>query len=205
METKDVSHFGLGSLLAPVKSLVKKETLMSAAKLGAGAAGGILAANFLMSRVLVKDGVPLVPVKWSPLAMAALGIVGSGVARRFVGEKVAVGVVAGTVGAAVTEMVMRFTSPAAAAQANAAEASEMSGYGPQFGSLGNGRAFARGLSGFSGLGALPAGNSQVYGVGTPDMSAARMFGGATVAIEETGLRGATVQIEEPSAFAGILQ
>jgi len=60
--------------------------------------------------------------------------------------------------------------------------------------------------GFRSLGALGAGASQVYGVGTPDMSAARMFNGATVAIEETGgMSGATVQIEEPSAFAGILQ
>ena len=197
METNDLQHFGLGNLLAPVKELTKKEVLVSAAKLGVGATAGIVGTNFLLSRVLVRGGVPLVPATWRPLATAVVGIVGGGLAKRFVGEKIAVGMTAGAVGVAISMLVDRFTAQAPAEVVAAAQ--EQAGQDSMSGLSGLGH-------GFRSLGALGAGASQVYGVGTPDMSASRMFNGATVAIEETGgMSGATVQIEEPSAFAGILQ
>ncbi len=206
MNTTDISHLGLGTLLAPIKDLTRKETLMNAAKLGAGAAGGIVGANFLLSK-LVKDGQPIVPRKWSPLAMAVAGVLGGGIAKRFVGDKIATGIIAGTVGAALSQVVMGFAAPAVAAVEQSASAHEDAGMGPQMGGLGTGRAFARGLAGLSGRALSAGGASQVYGIGTPDMSASRMFNGATVAIEETGgqMAGATVEIEETSNLAGFLQ
>jgi hypothetical protein len=199
METNDLQHFGLGNLLAPVKALTKKETLVSAAKLGAGAAVGITVANLLLTKVLVRNGVPVVPATWTPLATAVGGVVLGGLAKQFVGDKVATGVVAGTVGLALSQMIARFTSAAPAEVVAAAQ--QDSSMDSMSGLSGLGR------RGFSSLGALGAGASQVYGVGTPDMSAARMFSGTTVGIEETGnpLGNATVEITEPSAFAGILQ
>src|SRR4051812_313517 len=103
METKEISHLSIGGLLAPVKALTKKETLMSAAKLGAGAAGGIIGVNLLLSKVpfLANN----IPTAWRPIATAIVGIIGAGVAKRFVGEKIATGVVAGTVGVAISQMV----------------------------------------------------------------------------------------------------
>jgi hypothetical protein len=46
----------------------------------------------------------------------------------------------------------------------------------------------------------------LFGVGTPDLSGAEMFSGASVAIEDTtnALSGATIAIEQPSNFAASL-
>lgn len=186
-----LEHNAIGNLMAPVKSLLKKETLMSAAKLGAGAAGGIIGVNLLLSRVPFLAN--HIPATWKPLATAVAGILGAGFAKGFLGEKIATGVVAGTVGVAISQMVDRFTSSApSAVVASTQEAA--------------GDESMSGLSGGFRFRALGAGAGQVYGVGTPDMSAARMFNGATVAIEEAGgMSGATVAIEEPGRFAGAFQ
>ena len=190
------THLGIGTLTAPLKALVNKKNLTDALKLGGGAAGGIVGANLLMSRVLVKDGRPLVPDAWAPAATAVLGMLGAGIAKQFVGPTVATGIIAGTVGVAISKMVDRFMSPApavaVAAEQAAAGADSMSGL-----------SFA-GLSGSGIAGALPSSTS-LYGVGTPDMSGAQMFNGAAVAIEQTGgpMGGAAVEIENSQSIAGI--
>ena len=72
--------------------------------------------------------------------------------------------------------------------------------------FGLGRAFAPSMRAMAGLGRVAADPTMLFGVGTPDMSASRMFNGATVAVEEGGpMSGASVSIETPSAFAGALQ
>lgn len=206
-DTKSMEHLGLGTLTAPLSKLgLNKAGLMDALKLGIGATAGITGTDLLLSRVLVKDGVPMIPSKWAPAAIAVGGIVGGALAKRFrLGDKIATGIVAGTVGVAISEIIKRFTAPAAAATNASAEAAEMSGYGAQaIAGFGSGRAFAGGLGGFAGLSGGRGG--QVYGVGTPDMSANRMFSGATVAIEDTNrgpMAGATVEYEDASSLAGI--
>ena len=170
-----------------------KDNAMDYAKLGVGATLGIIATDLLMSKVLVKGGVPLVPDKWSGLAVAVLGVVGGEYVKRF-DKDLGTGMIAGTVGVAASSLAAKLIGPAVGAPA--AESAATSGFG-------NGRVFA-GFGYSGGRAALPSGQS-VYGIGTPDMSAAQMFNGATVAFEENGgaMAGATVQIEE-SGFAGIL-
>lgn len=211
MKTDEATHLGFGALTSPLKTVgLTKAGIMEALKLGAGATVGIVGSDLVLSRLLVKDGAPIIPVKWAPAAIALSGIMGGALARKFVGAQIATGIVAGTVGLAISEVIKRFTAPAAAATNAAAASAEVSGYGAQtLAGFGAGRAFAPGLGGFAGLGRYSAGVGEhsLYGVGTPDMSANRMFNGATVAIEDSNqMNGATVQYEDNgvSGFAGSL-
>lgn len=169
-----------------------KGNAMDYVKLGVGATLGIIATDLAMSKVLVKSGVPIIPDKWASLAVAALGIVGGEMVKKY-DRDLGTGVIAGTVGVAASSLAAKLIGPAVGAPAAASAAVQ---------GFGNGRVF----SGFGGYAApaLGAGGQSVYGVGTPDMSAARMFNGATVAFEENGaMAGAAVQFEE-NGFAGIL-
>lgn len=168
-----------------------KGNAMDYVKLGVGATLGIIATDLAMSKVLVRDGVPLIPDKWASLAIAALGIVGGEAVKKY-DRDLGTGVIAGTVGVAASSLAAKLIGPAVGAPAAASAAVQ---------GFGNGRVF----SGFGyAAPALGAGGQSVYGIGTPDMSANRMFNGATVAFEEGGaMAGASVQFEE-NGFAGIL-
>lgn len=208
-KTEGAEHFGLGNVASMVG--LNKRSLMEFIKLGAGAAGAVTVTDLALSRLLVKDGRPIIPIAWSPAAIAVMSIIGGGIIKRKVDDDVGTGAIAGGVGLALAELIKRFTAPAmsaaAAATTTAAETAELQGYGAQtLAGFGAGRAFAPGLGGFSGLGRVHCGSSApaLFGVGTPDMSANRMFNGATVAMEDSDgpMAGATVQYEDSEAFAG---
>jgi hypothetical protein len=171
MKSTDMQHLGLGNIPATVG--LTKSNLMHSAKLGVGAAAGITLTNLLLSKVLVKGGQPMVPMAYSPLAVALGGIALGALTKKFArgllkgfAEDLGDGMIAGTVGSAVFSYVERYTAPAAAVQAVVAENAELQGYGPQAGSAGVGRAFASGLAGLNG--------------------GARQLAGATIAMEDSG-------------------
>lgn len=183
MKSNDLQHLGLGTLPATVG--LTKSNLMHSAKLGVGAAAGITATNLLLSKVLVKDGQPLIPMKWSPLAVALGGVMLGALTRKFGGKllkgaasDLADGMIAGTVGSAVFSYVERYTAPAAAVKQVVAENAELQGFGPQAGTAGVGRAFASGLA------------------GTPQLA------GANVAVEDLGPMSGigAVEFEDTSGF-----
>lgn len=183
MKSNDLQHLGLGTLPATVG--LTKSNLMHSAKLGVGAAAGITVTNLLLSNVLVKNGQPLVPRKWSPLAVAFGGIMLGALTKKFgarilkgAASDLADGMIAGTVGSAVFSYVERYTAPVAAAQQTVAESAELQGYGPQAGAAGVGRAFASGLAGV------------------------RQLAGANVAMEDIAPMGGVgaVDFEDTSGF-----
>jgi hypothetical protein len=187
MKSTDMQHLGLGNIPATVGLI--KSNLMHSAKLGVGAAAGITLTNLLLSKVLVKNGQPIVPVKWSPLAVALGGIALGALTKKFgarflrgTAEDLADGMIAGTVGSAVFSYVEKYTAPAAAVQAVVAENAELQGYGPQAGSAGVGRAFASGLAGLNG--------------------GARQLAGATIAMEDVAPMGALGAVAFEDVGAG---
>lgn len=194
----------LGSLGDAVDVL--RGSAMDYVKWGAGASLAITGSDFLLSRVLVSKGKPLISPNWGPFAVAGLSVLGGEVARRQFGwSKLGVGMIAGGVGVGVAAGVKWLFSRMTRSQTAAASAAEASGQGAQaMEGFGFGRAFAGGGNGFRGFGRLPA--QSLYGAGA-DLSAASVFGGATVAIEENGaVSGAAVRIEEDaSGFAGVIQ
>lgn len=196
----DTHSLGFVKMLVPSKANLKE-----ALKLGAGAAGAITVTDLMLSRLLVRNGAPLVPVKWSPLAIPVGAWLLSRLATRFgFGGAWADGMVAGGVGVGISALLARFTAPAMAASTESAAMAEESGYGAQgVQGFGLGRAFAPGLGRVGRVGR--ARGAALYGVGTPDMRASKMLGGATVAIEDGSLRGATVAFEDTRGFAGTLQ
>lgn len=195
-------------LMSMVKSVVpSKSDFKDAFKLGLGAAGAITLTDLLLSRALVRNGAPMIPVAWNPLAIPVGAWILSRIAIKLkLGNMVADGMIAGGVGVGMSALLARFTSPAMAASTASAAVTEDQGGGVQgVQGFGFGRAFAPGVAGFAGLGAMRSRRgASLYGVGTPDMSAARMLSGATVAIEDGGLRGATVAYEDSSNFASAL-
>ena len=204
MSNADIKH-SLG-LVSMVKGLVpSKANVKDAFKLGLGAAGAITVTDLLLSRALVRNGVPMIPVAWNPLAIPVGAWLLSRLALKLkLGGTIADGMLAGGVGVGMSALLAKFTSPAMAASAASAQMTEDSGGGMQgVQGFGFGRAFASGVAGLGRLGAVRRGAS-LYGVGTPDMRAARMLSGATVAIEDAGLRGATVAYEDNSNFASAL-
>lgn len=179
----ELQHLGLGNVPATVG--LTKSNLMRSAKLGAGAALGLTATNLLLTKVLMKNGQPLVPLKWSPLAVALGGIMLGAVTKKFgakflrgTAEDLGDGMIAGTVGSAVFSYVNAFTTPAVAVQKVVNETAELQGYGPQAGSAGVGRAFASGLAGV------------------------RQLAGANVAMEDIGPMSGigAVEFEDTSGF-----
>lgn len=198
----DTHSLGLVRMLKTV--VPSKGDLMEALKLGAGAAGAITITDLLLSRVLVRRGLPLIPLMWNPLAIPVGAWLLSRVARGFnLGGTVADGMVAGGVGVGMSALLARFTAPAVTASVESEQMSEDQGNSMAgTAGFGFGRAFAPGVAG---LGAVRRRNgSSLYGVGTPDMRAARMLSGATVAIEDGSLRGATVAFEDDRNFASAL-
>lgn len=198
---KNPNHLGLGAITRMVG--LSKSNLVKAAKMGVGATAAITLSDLLQSRVLVKDGRPLIPMGWAPAVTAVFGFVGGNIVSAQVDDSVGEGMVAGGVGVAVSALIARFMSPAVSVSEKAGAMTEDAGGAPQAtAGFGFGRAFAPSLGAMAGLSGGGRG-PQVYGVGTPDMSAMGMFAGANVAIEEKGLlSGANVAIEEPD-IAGI--
>lgn len=206
MDSHDVKHSSgiLGSLgdAAGVLKKGAKDYLW----LGVGAAAAISLTDFALSK-LMKDGKPLIPQEWSPVAIAVMSIAAGELTRRKFGmDLLGEGMIAGGVGVAASALAAKYLSPAVAATTANSAAAETTGPQAATAGFGFGRAFASGSSGFSGLGrALPSGRQTLFSVGTPDMRGAGMFAGSTVAFEENGqMAGSTVQFEEDSAVAGIL-
>lgn len=202
-----VSHFGLGSIVSAVTP--SKSNLKDWLALGGGSAAAVTLADLAQNKLLVSNGVPMIPISMAPFFSMAFGIVAGGIAKRQGYANIGNGMIAGGVGVGIAALVAKFTSPTTAASAAAAGAAEASGAPAQAVSgFGFGRTYARGLRGLSGLGALPGTRqpnpNMLFGVGTPDMRAARAFGNANVAIEQPGLAGASVAFQSPSQFAGAL-
>ena len=195
------SHLGLGTITSALG--INRTRPKDILALGAGSVAAITLGDLLQSRVLVKNGAPMVPMSLAPAFSAAFGIVLGGLAKKKGYHNVGDGMIAGGVGVGISALIAKFTSPMVSASSAAAAASEDAGSEPQaMSGFGFGRVFARGLGS---LGRLGADQSLLFGVGTPDMSGARMFNGATVAVEEPSmLAGATVAIENPNAFAASL-
>ena len=198
----EINHLGLGQLSRLVPNKVAIKTGLA---LGLGAGAGIAGTDFLLSRVLVRNGRPIVSVMWTPLVGALVALVGGGLVKAKYAT-FGTGIIAGGIGIGIAGLIARYTSPATGASATTAEMAEEAGAGGQaVAGFGLGRAFAPGLGGLGyhgGAGRSP----MLFGVGTPDMSASAMFNGATVAMEEGGpMSGASVSIETPSMFAGALQ
>lgn len=189
----------LGNLVA--QAGLTKSNLMEAAKLGVGAGLFPFAYGLIQSQLLLRV---------SP-AMFAQNTLGERVARVLSGVVLGTvtakmakqpsmgdGMMASAVGSVIRDVAAPLFNPAAkVAQDSVTAAEQMQGIGQMSGINPLGR-------GLAGLGAMPSGDpSLLFGVGTPDTSAGRMFNGATVAIEQSGgLQGATVAIEPSSNFAG---
>lgn len=190
----------LGSILDTAG--LTKSNLMKAVKLGVGAAAFPIVYGYLRSLLVgrVSQLAQGTPVEMATRAVAGLALghfVGN---TRILGgsREMGDGMMASAVGTLVSDLLMPYLNPAAGAAKAAVTATELQGI-PAF-SASN----PLGAS-LAGLGYGAGGDqSLLFGVGTPDMSANRMFNGATVAIEEKGLAGATVVIESPPAFAGAL-
>lgn len=198
------SHFGLGSVASMVG--LSKGSLKTLAALGGGATAGVTASDLVQNKLLIRNGQPLIPVKYAPVFTVLFGLAaGALVKKKLHWNNVATGITAGCAGVGVSALLASVMSPSMSASAEAASAAEQAGMGPQAVSgFGFGRVFARGLRGLGGLGRVP-GNRMLFGNGTPNMAGAKMFNGATVAIEQPGLlSGATVAIEPSNRFASAL-
>lgn len=201
MDGKSVDH-SLSGALGDLKS-----TATGSLGKGLSVAAGILGTDLLLSRVLKKDGRPLVPANLGPLGIAGLGVVLGWALDRY-GSRVPLinklnpdMVAAGAVGVAIAGFAGKLLSPTLDASSEAATAQPNA---PTAG-FGFGRAFA-GAGGGLGNFYLPNRKS-LYATGVRDLSAANMFHGANVQLQETGARGfqgATVQFEQNGAMAGVL-
>ena len=204
MSTPSPMHLGLGTLTNALG--LSRTPIKGILKLGAGSVAAITLSDLLQSRVLLRNGSPIVPTAWAPAFTAAFGVVAGGLAKKKGYSDIGDGMIAGGVGVGISALIAKMMNPTMAASQAAAtmtEDSQMDAQGVM--GFGFGRAFARGLGGLSGLGRAGSDSGLLFGVGTPDMSGARMFNGATVAVEESGLlSGATVAIENPNAFASSL-
>lgn len=161
---------------------------------GIGVAAGIVGTDWLLSRVLVKNGAPMVPANLGPLAIAGLGVAGAIALNNVpVVSKLSKWIdptdfAAGAIGVALAGYIGKFLSPAMDATSNVASvpASNASTSG-----FGFGRAFSRSLAG---LGNLPMRRS-LYSPG------ARSLSGAAVQFRDTtgrrGLAGANVRFVAP--------
>lgn len=196
-------HLGLGTITNALG--INRTRPKDILALGAGSVAAITLGDLIQSRLLVRNGMPVVPMAMAPAFSAAFGIVLGGLAKKKGYHNVGDGMIAGGVGVGISALIAKVTNPAVAASTAAASATEAAGAeSQQVSGFGFGRAFARGLGGLAGLGAQRD-PSLLFGVGTPDMSGANMFNGATVAVEEPSmLHGATVAIENPNAFASSL-
>lgn len=196
-------HLGLGALTQKVG--LSKSNLMEKLQLGLGVAAFPLAYSFARG-ALLRMVPSLAQNTWLERGVRAVtGVVAGAVTERLVkgavGARIGDGMAASAVGSVIMESVSPWLNPAAAASQDSITAAEMatgesqvSGYNP----------LGRGLAGLGNLGRVVENPAMLYGVGTPDMSAAGMFNGATVSIEDQGpLSGATVAIEQPNFAASL--
>lgn len=200
----NLKHFGLGNVASAVG--LSKGTLKDALALGAGATAAITGSELLQSKVLVSNGTPMIPVTYAPWFTAAVSVIGGGLAKhKFHLPNFGDGMIAGGVGIAVSALISSFTSPAVAASTAAATAAEAtSAPAQQVAGFGFGRVYSSGLRGLAGLGRVPQPRA-LFGQRNGNMAGARMFNGATVAIEQPGqMSGATVAIEPQNRFASAL-
>lgn len=191
-------HFSLGGIAATVG--LQKNNLMRAVKLGIGATAAITLGDLLQSKVLVKNGAPMIPTTWAPVVHALFGIMGGAIVGKKINVDVGTGMVAGGVGLGVSALIGQAMSRTMGASAATAKVAEDQGSAPQAVSgFGLGRAFAPSMSSLAGLGrVVHTDPAMLFGVGTPDMSAAGMFSGATTAIEDGSgsLHGKTIAFED---------
>lgn len=178
------------------KAGLTKSNLKEAAKLGVGAGLFPFVYGILQSQVGLRFA-PSVFAQgtYSEYAIRATSGVVLGHLTGKLAKMPAVGdgMVASAVGSVVRDLLAPMFNPAAAAAQQAVKAAEMTGQDQMSGVNPLGR-------GLAGLGAYNPTN--LFGVGTPSLSAAPMFDGATVAIESGGqMSGATVAIEQPGRFA----
>ena len=196
----NLSHFGLGNVAAMVG--LQPSNLKKYAAWGAGGVAGVLGSDFVQSQVLPRVGVN-VPVRWAPLFTAVFGVVsGTLVTRKLHMPNVGTGMMVGGLAAGAAAVVSMVLSPVVARVTATAAAAEDSGMGQQaVAGLGFGRVFSRGVRGMD-FGRVP-GRRQLFGTG--NRGGAKMFNGATVAIEQPGMfNGATVAIEPSNRFASAL-
>jgi hypothetical protein len=184
------------------KAGLTRSNLMEAAKLGVGAGLFPFAYGLIQKGLLRASPTMFAQGTYSEYATRALSgvILGSVTTRVLKQGAMGDGMVASAVGSVFRDIAAPLFNPAAKAQQAAVTATEaatgeaqMSGVNP----------LGRGLAGLNGLSGFAADPSLLFGVGTPDMSASRMFSGATVAIEQGGMSGATVAIEPQQNFAGV--
>lgn len=191
------------------KAGLTKRNLMEAAKLGAGAAIFPFAYGFLQSNLLLRMSPSFAQNTYAEYAARAVSgvVLGSLTAKLARQPSMGDGMMASAVGSVFKDIAAPMLNPSAAAAQAATTAAEqatgqsqMSGINP----LGRGLAgLGLGYNASGGLGYNASGDrALLFGVGTPDLSGAAMFSGATVAVEENnGLAGATIAVEEPSNFA----
>lgn len=185
MNGNDFKHLSLGSLTRTLH-LPSMNEAKHYAKLGAGVVAGSVGTNMAVDRLAaaIPSVAGVIPPVAMPFVKTALGIAAGGIIAKKLDKDAGAGFIAGAASiaaAAVIQMVLDKVAPSVAQET------------------------APATEGMSGLGRLPAG-SHIYGVGTPDVGAARMFAGATVAMEEVGgpMAGATIQFEPTSNFAGAI-
>ena len=186
-----------------------KQNLMEAVRLGLGAASFPILYSFIQAQLL----------KWKPSIFAQntyaeytlrslLGVAAGATVNRYLsGENkfIGYGMMGSGFGSAIKDISSGLMNPAAAAVQNTVTAAEAStGEQEQTAATPMGGGLA-GFGALRGLNAGPSNDSMLFGVGTPDMRAAGMLHGATVAVEESSrFHGATVAIEQNNAFAGAL-
>lgn len=181
---------------------LNKKNLMRALKFGIGAGAFPFVYGALQSNLLLRAS-PSMFAQNTPGEYAARGlsgvILGGLTATLLKQPEIGIGMTAMAVGLVLKDIAAGFISPAASAAQAVVKAEEQATGIGQMSAI---NPMGRGLAGL-GYGAQRD-QSLLFGVGTPDMSANRMFNGATVAIEEQGFSGATVAIERSNAFAGAL-
>jgi hypothetical protein len=186
---------------------LNKPTIMEAVKLGLGAGAFPFVYGFLQTQLLKAS--PMfaqgTATEFAARAVAGLAL-GTITSRQFNQRSLGDGMMASAVGSVFRDLLARYTNPAAAAiQANV-KAAEMTTGEAQSTATNATATGIEGLAGFAGRNFGNVGNTNdtlLYGVGTPNMQAAGMFGAATVAVEQSGFSGATLAIEQPG-FAGAL-
>lgn len=189
----------LGNLIT--QAGLTKSNLMDAAKLGLGAGLFPFAYGLIQKGLLKASPAMFAQGTYTEYAARALsGVVLGSLTSKLAKQPImGDGMVASAVGSVVRDIAAPLLNPAARASQAAVTAAEASSGEAQMSGV---NPLGRGLAGTN-LSGFAADPSLLFGVGTPDTSAGRMFNGATVAIEQGGMSGATVAIEPSQSFAGV--
>lgn len=181
--------------------------------LGLGSVSAITLSDLMLSRVLVRQGRPMVSPVYSPYVIGAFGLVGAYLTETTFRpllknfklkdesiSKIADGMLAGAGGVAVSAGIGMFTSTLMSATARAAAVTENAAPPQGTAGFGFGRAYARSVNSLAGLGNVLRATAALPGT----------ISGATVQFEDvngrSALAGATVQYESVNtqAMAGSL-